>query len=178
MKKRALIVIGVLLATVFLVPAVLWAQEAREATNTQIRQNCQLAQTHLRTVLRPHDLRARVDRLQVYQYAFRRLDIFVQRLERHQQPHAAELRQAAVKLQQQTDRFKRNYESYDTAREQLALLGDCSGNVHEFKRRLAAAREMLTAVQADIKAIDSTLQSDILEQLEQSLNEARAGEDA
>ncbi len=157
-----------------LVPTLLVAQAGQQPTTEELRRNCLIAQQHLKLTLKQNDLKARVDRLQVYQYTLKRLDLFVARLDKHNQPYAQELRETATELRRSMDDFKSNYEVYDRAREHLSALSECQSNINEFKSRLNLAREKLALLQADVAKIDTILETDIEDKLEALLQELQA----
>lgn len=164
----SLIAGGVVIAAVPIVTA----QQTSRPTEAGLSRTCKQAQGHLQAVVRPRDLRARVDRLQAYQYITKRLDTFAQRLERHEQPHAQTIRNLTDEFSQTVDNFKEHYEYYDTARDSLATLQVCDQRPAEFAKRLAQARRRLAAVEQDAEAIDTLLAKDVprvLSQLRQSL---------
>lgn len=133
------------------------AQTADTVTPEMVGQHCSQAQSYLKTIQKPNDLRARVDRLQAYTYIYQRMDIFVERLEHNKQPLAQQFRENTDSLQSSIGAFKRDYESYDVARDRLTDLKNCQKNVSEFQHRLDDAREKRTQVNTDITKLDQLL---------------------
>lgn len=166
-KKTIIIAIALILGTL-LGSGNLYAQQPLE-------KRCKVAQQYLKNVQRTNDLRARVDRLQAYQYINQRLDLFVTRLEKNSQPMADQLRSELDNMQEITDDFKRHYEAYDEARDQVVNLEDCSNKVARFQELLLAARDKRTAVYKDVVQIQNA-QSGLLQQLEALNSELKASE--
>lgn len=166
-----------LFVTILIVSSVT-AQRTSQPTQADLVKNCNQAQNYLSGTLRLRDLRARVDRLQAYQYINQRVDGFVRRLERHDQPQATELRLTVTKLNSLINNFKSDYEMYDTAREQLASLRDCQDQPAVFARNLQTARGRLQTVEKDIQTIEDLLNKQVvkdLRTLETKLERERLG---
>ena len=162
MKYRIGFVVAVLLVS-GLSPRVLAQDDSSDGTTPA--QRCGLAQNYLKNIQKPRDLRARVDRLQAYQYIYQRLDVFVARLQHNNQPEAADLRASLDRLNKSTQQFKTDYESYDTAREAVVKVKDCQENFADFTAKLADAREKVATVGKDVDLIDSILSPNIKSQL-------------
>ena len=127
---------------------------------------CTLTQNYLKNIQKPRDLRARVDRLQAYRYIYQRLDLFVARLERNNQPEAANLRASLDRLNKSIDLFKNDYELYDQAREDTTNLKDCRTNFDDFSNKLTVARSTRTIVNQDVELIQSILNPNVKSQLD------------
>lgn len=126
---------------------------------------CALAQSYLKNIQKPRDLRARVDRLQAYQYIYQRLDKFVIRLEKNNQPQAKELRAQLNQLNGLINNFKASYESYDQSRESVSKLQDCRNHMDELEQRLNEARLQRQAVYDSVQQIQTLLRPAVVEQL-------------
>jgi hypothetical protein len=149
----------------FVVSGVVRAQEATVDQQTP-DQRCGLAQNYLHTIQRPRDLRARVDRLQAYRYIYQRLEVFVIRLEKNNQPSAQELRAQLDSFKQATDAFKNDYEEYDQARESLVAMKDCHNQIALFQEKLQAVRTKRQKVYDDVVQIQTMLSPEITTQLQ------------
>lgn len=167
--KKVLYII-VIIATVTALPrsSSLYAQSPLE-------QRCRGVQGFLQNVQRGNDLRARVDRLQVYQYSNQRLDLFVTRLEKNGQPRAEQFRKELDSLEDSTDAFKRHYEAYDEARDAVSGLGDCSKKLPQFQQLLLTARDKRAVVYKDVVQIQNT-HSGLLQQLTELKTELETSE--
>ena len=140
---------------------------AQEGTQPEsMSERCVLAQNYLKNIQKPRDLRARVDRLQAYQYTAQRLNVFIQRLERNEQPEATNLRDNLDRFNTSIKLFKDTYESYDQARESVVKVEDCKNNYDEFSDKLTAAREKRALVSQSIELIQSILGTNVKSQLE------------
>ena len=129
-------------------------------------ERCSLTQNYLTNIQKPRDLRARVDRLQAYRYIYQRLNIFVARLERNNQPESANLRASLDRLNTSIDQFKNDYETYDQAREDVTNLKDCRDNFEDFTSRLELARSARTMVSQNVELIQSILSPNVKSQLD------------
>jgi len=127
---------------------------------------CVMAQSYLKNIQKPRDLRARVDRLQAYQYISQRLTVFVERLERNNQPEAANLRANLERLNTSITLFKDDYETYDQTREAVVSVKDCRTNFEDFSTKLAVAREKRVAVSHDVELLQSILSTNVKSQLD------------
>ena len=157
-KYRFLLILLMFSVGIFSVPVS--AQDASSASR------CNVAQNNLKNIQRPRDLQGRVDRLQAYRYIYHRIDSFVIRLERNQQPEVADLRASLVRLNDSIEQFKNDYETYDAARESVTKLSDCQENLSEFNTRLLSARQMRTKVNEDVQLIQSILSSSVKNQID------------
>lgn len=137
------------------------------AVEGNVAERCGLAQNYLKNIQRPKDLRARVDRMQAYQYIYQRLDVFTVRLEKNNQPLAEQFRAKLTALDANIDAFKDHYETYDAARESVVTLDSCGQDVGEFQKRLSKARQARQVVHDDIQKIQALYSPDILDQLRQ-----------
>ncbi len=165
MKYRLLPIIALLILSI-LVPAAR-AQELDQASR------CVLAQNNLKNIQRPRDLEGRVDRLQAYQYIYDKIDTFVVRLERNQQPQSADLRASLVRLKGTIEDFKNDYEKYDAARDSVTKLSNCAQNTDEFNVRLQSARQARIKVNEDIQLIESILGSSVKNQVDSLYRQLR-----
>lgn len=165
MKKLAIILIILVIGLIVVGTAARAISSSEHISQSMVSQNCQAAQSYLRRVQKPRDLRARVDRLQAYRYIYSRLDIFIERLEHNNQPHATKLRKSAEVLNVTIDSFKNDYETYDQAREAVSNLKDCTQNPNKFIDLLTDARQKRKVVDNDVKAIQTALRTDIANQL-------------
>jgi glutaredoxin 2 len=147
-----------------LIPIAVHAQTIVEQQTPAER--CSLTQNYLKTIQKPRDLRARVDRLQAYRYIYQRLDVFVIRLEKNGQPQATELRSTLETYSDKTEAFKNDYERYDKAREDLANMKDCKNSIEKFQQQLQTTRELRQKVHEDIQNIQALLSPEITGQLE------------
>lgn len=157
-------IIVVILGIVVTVPITVHAQTTVDQQTPAER--CSLVQNYLKTIQKPRDLRARVDRLQAYRYIYQRLDVFVIRLEKNGQPQAAELRGLLEDYSKETEKFKDDYERYDSAREELANMKDCNNSIDTFLQKLQTTRQLRQKVYEDVLAIQKMLSPDISGQLE------------
>ncbi len=169
MKQRVILLVSVSIFGLLL--AVLTSQSSNAQTagavdSTVVSQQCGLAQDYFDATLKPRDLRARVDRLQAYRYIFQRLDIYVGRLERNNQPGAAELRTHLNEFSKQTEAFKNSYETYDSTRELAATYKNCSSDPETFLKRVNAARVERQNVHTSVESLDILLNQTIKNQLE------------
>lgn len=178
MKQYTRIALAVLLlcAVIAVVPAVR-AQQTPAATESDLRRMCTQAQGYLQTTVRSRDIRTRVDRLQAYQYISKRLDTFIRRLERHEQPRAEEMRELTASLDRSIEDFKRHYEQYDVSRDRLAGLRNCQQQPAEFSKHLQRTRENLATVEKDTKTINDLLAKDLPRELRQLKQELVAVEE-
>lgn len=152
--------------------AVFFVTQIVRAQNTVITeqtpaQRCELTQNYLKNIQRPRDLRARVNRLQAYQYIHQRLEVFVVRLEKNDQPRHKELRSQLNDLKIATESFKNSYEAYDQAREAVANLEECRTNITKFQQNLSQARLARQAVHEDVLKIQNLLTPEIPNQLKE-----------
>lgn len=139
---------------------------------TDVENRCILAQNYLKNIQKPRDLRGRVDRLQAYRYIHQRMTNFVVRLERNNQPKAADMRANVDRLASLIEQFKNSYEQYDSARESVVKVKDCRVNTETFVTALNEARAARTKVAEDIELLQSVLSPNIktdLESLHQQL---------
>lgn len=127
---------------------------------------CEAAQQYLKAAQKPRDLRTRVDRLQAYRYVHQRLDATVRRIERNNQPNAKNLRANVDRLNDVTEAFRLDYETYDAAREAAANVKDCRNNGSEFAQKLEEARNARATVAQDVSLIRSIIATNITEQLQ------------
>lgn len=153
--KLRLIILSILLASLFVVPTVF--AQSNEVLTDQTAERCALTQSYLKTIQKPRDLKARVDRLQAYIYISSHLDAFTTRLERNNQPGATELRDTLKSLNSAIDQFRTSYEQYDKAREEVVNVKDCYTNVAQFQTKLNAARLKRQDVNTSVNAIQSLL---------------------
>lgn len=165
MKSRLLTLL-IIISALVVVPQFVRAQSAVVDQQTP-EQRCGLTQSYLKTIQRPRDLRARVDRLQAYRYIYQRLEVFVVRLEKNDQPNAQQLRTQLDDLGRTTDTFRNDYEQYDQAREQLATMKDCHKSIEEFQRKLQVVRTQRQKVYEDIARIQTILSPEITTQLDE-----------
>jgi len=128
---------------------------------TEYGTRCRIAQQNLRGTVRDQDIRTRVSRFQAYQFIYKRLDVFVQRLENNNQRGAADLRQEVNQLKQAIDDFKSDYEDYDQARVTVTKLQNCSDNLPEFTSLMQDARQKRRRVNTDVLTIDKILDPSI-----------------
>lgn len=154
-----------LILSLFLLPSAIFAQ-SELADQQSPAQRCVLSQNYLKNIQKSRDLRARVDRLQAYRYIYQRLDIFVIRLEKNNQPDAVELRNILDDFAQTTEEFKDNYEQYDVARDNVAAMKSCADNLEDFQEKLSKAREERQKVSENVRHIHDILSIDTLRQLE------------
>lgn len=140
-------------------------------TSASIETRCTNAQAYLNNTQRPRDLRARVDRLQAYRYIHQRLNSFVSRLERNNQPNAAELRAQLDTLNTTIEQFKIDYEAYDQARDQAAKIKNCQQQYQVFIQKLIDARNKRAAVNQDIEKIQTLLGVEVKNQFDQLYQE-------
>lgn len=161
-KKRLLFLIIIIIG-LLAVPRV-FAQSSDVATD-QTAQRCALAQDYLGRIQKKRDLQARVDRLQAYQYIASRMDVFVTRLEKNNQPMAGELRGSVKKLNTEIKSFKVDYEAYDKSREEVVKVKDCRNNLSAFQARLDDARAKREVVHNDVIAIQDLLNPETRDQL-------------
>ncbi len=164
--KSRLLTLLIIISALVVVPQLVRAQSAVVDQQTP-EQRCGLTQSYLKTVQRPRDLRARVDRLQAYRYIYQRLEVFVVRLEKNDQPNAQKLRTNLDDLDRATDTFRNDYEQYDLAREQLATMKDCHKSIEEFQRKLQVARTQRQKVYEDVARIQNILSPEITTQLDE-----------
>lgn len=118
---------------------------------------CSIAQGQLGGTIKAQDLKTRVYRVQAYQYIHKRLDIFTQRLEHNDQPHAFDLRAQTNQLDASITALAADYESYDAAREAVASLKNCANNQQNFVSLLDTMRAKRQKVNDDISSIDGLL---------------------
>lgn len=170
--KRPLSILIICLAVTTLVIAgkTVNAQDVT-ATNDQPKDRCTLAQGYIKATLKPQDLRARVDRLQAYQYISGRLDEFVTRLERNHQPDSRELRATVNALNKAIIAFKSDYELYDLARDKVANLKDCKNHISQFQAALTVARDRRSKVNTDVSDIQNILSPTAEDQLTDLYNQ-------
>lgn len=150
--------------TLLLFAALLIAAAPQVSAQTAAGQHCDAAQYYLKNTQRSRDLRSRVDRLQTYQYVQKRLDDFVSRMERHNQPGHQTLRVEVDSYEKGIELFKQSYELYDHARDEVTSLKSCTDNPARFSEYLTKAREERASVRTAIKNIDATHQA-IIDQL-------------
>lgn len=171
----------------FMLPVLIFvpvAARAQTIVNQQTpAERCSLTQNYLKNIQKPRDLRARVDRLQAYRYIYQRLDVFVVRLEKNGQPLATELRTQLEEYSKKTEQFKNNYETYDSARENLATMKDCKNSIEKFQQQLQLVRQYRQKVHEDVLTIQDLLSPTLSGQLEtlrsalQSTEKTRANDD-
>jgi len=166
MLKRRITTILLLSSVLLFAAPQVFAQEPTPPSNEDIAQRCQVAINYVTSNQKPRDLRSRVDYLQAYQYIYQRFDIFVRRLERNNQKDAPAFRATLTELQKETDQFKQAYESYDTARESLTGMTNCSTNPDEFSRRLAEARQKRVEVNNATNQVNTHLSATLQPQLQ------------
>lgn len=122
-----------------------------------VSQRCEQSQRYLKDTLKPRDLRARVNRLQAYQYIYQRLDILVVRLEHNRQLGSAELRTQMNEFSKLIDQFKSQYETYDLSREVVSKYKNCRQNPDEFLNKVEIMRTSRQKLNSDINEIQDTL---------------------
>lgn len=154
-----------ILGLLVMLPHVVQAQTTTVNQQTPA-ERCDLAQNYLKTIQKPRDLRARVDRLQAYRYIYQRLEIFVIRLEKNNQPYALELRSQLDDLARATDSFKDNYERYDQARESVTNMKDCQRNIDQFQTKLQTVRLERQKVYDSVLEVEFIFSPQITGQLE------------
>lgn len=160
-KMLVLVFVAVLLSTgPPLVPKVKAAP-----SNEVIAQRCVLAQAYASSELKQNDLRARVNRLQIYEYIHQRLDILAKRLEYNQQAGAKQYRNTLDEYLKKIEVFKQNYEDYDSAREAFSGLPDCKKNPDQFKKALTDLRKKRTTIEKTTAAISEFLEQEVTTQL-------------
>lgn len=167
--KLRLLSLLLLASALVVAPTIVRAQTATIDQQTP-GERCGLAQSYLKNVQRPRDLRARVDRLQAYRYIYQRVEVFVIRLEKNSQPSAKELRAQLDELQRATDSFKNDYEQYDQSREELANMKDCQKEINQFQAKLQVTRAQRQKVYEDVARVQDILSPEITTQL-QTLHE-------
>lgn len=160
-RMIVLVIVGFLL----LMPKITIGQSTVVERRTP-SERCGLAQDYLRRIQKSRDLHARVDRLQAYQYIYQRLEVFIIRLEKNNQPYALELRTNLNQLAKTIDSFKEHYEEYDKSREAVVALKDCQNNMSEFQQRLDTARSLRQKVYDDVLIIQNLFSPEITGQLE------------
>ena len=126
-------------------------------TVVQYGSNCIIAQGELSGSVRTQDLKTRVYRVQGYQYIYKRLDIFTQRLENNKQPNATKLRDQTTQLKKDITTLTGDYEVYDSARESVSAFKDCTNKQTEFVKQLDDMRVKRQKVNDDVAMIDSLL---------------------
>lgn len=168
--KTRLIITVFMVVSAIIAPTVLAQEPATQSVDELIAERCALTQQYLKDIQRPRDLRARVDRLQAYRYIFQRLDVFVKRLEKNQQPQAQELRTALNDFNKNIENFKTSYEQYDVARDTVVSVKNCKTNIADFQQQLAKAREKRQLVAESVIKTEEILKPTVHTQLE-SLHE-------
>lgn len=166
-RIRVLVVLVVAIVTPLLSHTVVYGQDVTAF-------GCEATQRYLRNVQKARDVRTRVDRLQAYRYIHQRLDVFIGRIERNNQPNAKNMRADIDRLYDATEAFRLDYEVYDTARDTVSTLEDCRNNTEQFANKLQEAREKRAIVAQDVALIRSIIGTNIPEQLdviEQKLKE-------
>lgn len=167
MKRIFLTALTSLIVLSFGVPRVLAQQGLTEyPDDAPVVQRCLLAQNYLKNIQKPRDLRARVDRLQAYRYIYQRMNVFVLRLERNDQPEASNLRASLDRLNQSIDEFKTDYETYDSSRELVVKQKNCSDDYSTFSTNIANMREDRAQVNRTVELIESILNPNIATQLD------------
>lgn len=164
--KRIIIVAAIILVGFIATPRLFAQENNNDDSAQQTIASCQRAQQYINNIQKPRDLRGRVDRLQAYRYIYQRLDGFVIRLEKNDQFQADLMRSSLDTLNDQISTFKDDYESYDTARDQVVTISDCQKNNQQFTSSLAVAREKRQIVHNDIIALDATLSPEFKTQLD------------
>lgn len=157
------------------VPSISRAQTATVDQQTPA-QRCVLTQSYLQKIQKPQDLRARVDRLQAYRYIYQRIDVFVIRLEKNNQPNAKEMRTTLDQFNRATDAFKNDYEQYDQSREKLTTMKDCQNSIEKFQQDLQVLRTERAKLYQDILTIQDLLSPGISGQLETLQRDLQASE--
>ncbi len=165
MKKQTKITGIIIAITILLVIGLLIAIGMQKNTKVTYASPCTTAQETLDGSVRTQDLRTRVDRLHSYVFIHQQLDLFVQRLERNNQPNADTLREYTNELESGLTAFRENYEEYDIARDQVVQITECSDKAAEFQQKLQEARIRRQLVAEDVAAIDKLLDSKIKPQL-------------
>ncbi len=155
----------IVIAALVALPRLVTAQTATVSQQTPA-ERCGLTQSYLKTIQKPRDLRARVDRLQAYRYIYQRLEVFVIRLEKNNQPDARELRAKLDEFGRATDSFKNDYEQYDQTRESLTNLKDCKNSIDQFQAKLQTVRIQRQKVYDDVARIGQILSPEITTQLD------------
>ena len=143
-----------------LLPAVAtFAQEV--SIEPILTENCKQAQSYLNITLKKRDLHARVDRLQAYRYIYQRLDSFVNRLEKNNQPGAQDLRTDLSVLNTKIENFKNDYETYDASRDLVANMTQCLSKKSEFEKNIIVMQANRAAVNTDVSSIRVLLEDTI-----------------
>jgi hypothetical protein len=159
-----------IIAFVFIPASAVLAQESSvpsgAVTAEVVSQQCLFSQDYLKSTLKPRDLRARVDRLQAYRYIYQRLDIYVSRLERNNQPGAKELRASLNDLHTKTEEFKNAYETYDATRELSSKYQGCNKSPDQFLKSIDSTRMARQNVNAKVVELKNLLDLNIKHQLE------------
>lgn len=166
--KRAYIILVISLVALSLASTQAFAQQEsfENSTEVPVAQRCALAQNYLKNIQKPRDLRARVDRLQAYRYIYQRMNVFVLRLERNNQPEATNLRASLTRLNESIEQFKKDYETYDLSREAVVKQKDCANDFNTFNSNLTKMREERARVSQNVELIQSILGTNITTQLD------------
>ena len=100
---------------------------------------CEVAVNYLSKELKSADLRARVDRLAVYEYVYQYLELLTKRLNYNKQPDYEVLKKTLVMYREDIDYFVNSYEKYDESRQELANM-DCQKDLPRFTVQLSKLR--------------------------------------
>jgi predicted DNA-binding protein YlxM (UPF0122 family) len=165
----------IIAAALIVLPGVVSAQTATVNQQTPA-ERCSLTQSYLRTIQKPRDLRARVDRLQAYRYIYQRLEVFVIRLEKNNQSNAREFRTKLDEFGRATDSFKNDYEQYDQTREALTNIKDCKNSINAFQEKLQTTRIQRQKLYDDVTRIGQILSPEITTQLDTLYEKLQATE--
>lgn len=164
--KRAPILVSI--SALLLVGLVLRINDAQsqQLSESVIVARCENAQAYLNKDLREKDLRARVDRVQAYEYVYQDLNMLALRLERNKQYSAKQMREQMTAFQQKISQLKVSYEKYDYSRDALAQLRDCTKNPQKFNELLTVMRRNRKEVEKQTIAIRTFLLANMSNQLE------------
>lgn len=147
------------LAVSFIPMASLQAAQAplTDAKVTSIRQNCLSAQVLLQRIQRS-DAATRINRGQTYEVVLNKLMSPLNgRLAFHRFSEAATFTDTAKKFEQTVDKFKQDYDDYDTLLSKVLKI-KCQDQPVTFYDTLTAAREKRALVAQDIDEIKKVLQ--------------------
>lgn len=166
MKKTLLLVSS--LALLFFLGLVLRVNDAQsqQLSESVIVARCENAQAYLNKDLREKDLRARVDRVQAYEYVYQELNMLALRLEHNKQYSAKQMREQMTAFQQKIGQLKVSYEKYDYSRDALAQLPDCTKNPQKFSELLAVMRSERKKVEQQTTTTKTFLVANMSNQLE------------
>lgn len=152
----------------FLVGLVVRVNDARsqQLSESVVVARCENTQAYLNKELRDKDLHARVDRVRAYEYVYQELNTLALRLEHNEQYSAKQMREHMTVFQQNISQLKISYEKYDSSRDALAQLRDCTKNPQKFSELLAVMRRERKKVEQQTVAIRTFLTTYISNQLE------------